>query len=293
MGGAVLRPYRGQSYVGGAVEMAPLGVFEVRGTSESFDRLTPGKLTAPDRWARVIKARFHPPRESVALTIPQQWYALVEDAFPEGTFSFSDQTGVTTATPHLVWERDRSAACIDLAGSIGAEGYFNVLGDPVLRPVPAIGEPVWTVDGGNGGVLLGGGTSTTDDAYSVIVVSPSRTDGAATFEPVEVKDLDTSSPTFVGGPFGEVRRYFSSPAITTREQALAAGAGELALSKGFASTVSISAMVNALLQEGQTIALNLPDGRQQLHVVDSFDIGMDLEDSSMALRTRSRTAADS
>ena len=292
LGGATLRPYRGQVYTDGTPELAPLGVFEVTATDDPMD-LTPGKITAPDRMARVIRSRYLVPRESADLTIPGQIGVLLAEPFPDGTFSLDDQTGDTTRCPHLVWDRDRQGSVFDLASSIGAEVFFNTLGDLVLRPVPQITEPAWTLDDGEGGLLTGGSVQrTVEGAYSVIVVNPARTDGSAPFAPVVVRDTDTSSPTYVDGPFGEVMRPYSSAAITTADQALAAGLAQLELSKGFAATVSVSAAVNAALLEGQTVAVAWA-GERQLHIAEAFTVGMDVEGSEMSLKTRSRSVQDS
>ena len=297
MGGAVLRPYRGVRYVDGGSEVAPLGVFEVRATTDPLDLLTAGKVAGKDRWSRLMRTRFVQPYASQVLTVPAQIEQLAVAVFPAGAFGFDDQSGASGQCPQMVWERDRDRAMLDLAQSIGCEVFFDALGDLVLRPVPAIGDPSWTVaaaQDGEGGVLLGGALETTDEgAYSAVVVSPSRTDGTEVFAPQVAYDVDTSSATYAFGPFGVIPRFVSSPLVTTAEQALTVAQAELAKSVGNASSLSADALVNPALQEGQTIEVVLPDGRRQLHVVEAFTVGMDPEGSSMPIKTRSRTVADS
>lgn len=288
LGGATLRPYRGVTYVDQTSELVPLGVFEVRGTSEDLTGLTPGKITAPDRWRRIQRARFYAPESSRPQTVPAEWTRLVIDGMGTSGVGVYDLSGSAAACPHTIWARDRDVAAEGLADSVGCEGYFNADGDAVLRPIPDVtGDPVWTVDPGDSGTLIAGSSDRTDErTYSAVVVVAARADGSVPFAPVVVEDLDPSSPTFVGGPFGKVPRFYASPTIANADQARVAADALLRKARGTAATVSLTSIVNAALWSGDVIGAVYPDGRTEHHVIDTLTIPLNA-DSPMPIGTRS------
>lgn len=287
LGGAVLYPYRGIQYVDGSIEVVPLGVFEVRGTSGALDGLQTGTLTAPDRWRRVQRARFYAPQGSIPnATVVSEWARLVRGALPGGS-DFADLTLSPTILAATVWPQDRDAAAIDLATSIGAEGFFDVYGIPTLRPVTSPTDPfVWTVDHGRQGVMVGGNRERTDEqTYSAVIVRPSRTDGAVPFEQVVLED-----PSLLAA-IGPVPRFYSSPAITNVDQALTAATSLLHKAVGVASSLTLSTIVNPALDAGDVIAVNLPDGTAELHVIDALTIPLG-EGDPMPITTRKQVLPD-
>jgi Domain of unknown function (DUF5047) len=288
LGGAVIRPYRGVTYVDQSSELVPLGVFEVRGTSEDLSGLAAGRIAAPDRWRRIQRARFYVPETSRPQTVAAEWARLVLEGMGDTGVGVYDLSGSSTACPGTVWPRDRDAAAEGLAESIGCEGYFNANGDAELRPVPDVtGPAVWMVDAGDNGVLIGGTADRTDErTYSAVVVVPSRADGSAPFQPVVVEDLDPSSPTFAGGPFGRVPRFYASPTIADADQARVAGEALLRRARGSAASVALVSIVNAALRSGDVIAAAYPDGRTEHHVVDALTVPLDVT-AAMPIATRS------
>lgn len=290
MGGAVLRPSRGLRYVDGSTEVVPLGVFEVRATEEDLAGLQAGRLTGHDGRRRVQRARYLTPSSSFpGLTYAAEWRRQLVGALPADT-AYVDDSGSTDTCPRTVWPRDRDQAVDDLAAAIGCEWAFDVLGRPRLRPAPTLADdPVWTVDVGLGGVLLGGSAQRTDErTYNAVVVTASRPDGEAVpFDPVVVEDLDPGSRTFVGGPFGRVPRFYSSPLLRTTSQAVRAGRALLEKARGGAATVALESLVNPALESGDVLTVRLPDGRVQRHVVDAFAVGLD-EGASLSLTTRAQ-----
>ncbi|HEX5543675.1 MAG TPA: DUF5047 domain-containing protein [Micromonospora sp.] len=276
--GAELRPYRGVRYPSGVVEQVPLGVF---GLDSMSVQMAPGGglqvRSAPDRWARVQRAQFENPKTSVRTNkITTEIYRLVSEAV---TFdSTSLLTTDTTVVGAVVWDRDRSAAVVDLAESIGAEVFFDPDGNLVIRDVPLLSQvPVWSVDAGASGVMLGGDmTRDRSRMYNVVVASMAAVDGRTPFAPQTAADTDTTSPTYVGGPFGRVPYFYSSPTFRSPTQALLAARAKLLQLKAVNAQVNLSSAVNPALDRGDVITVLTPDGVSELHMIDTVTIPLDV-----------------
>lgn len=290
LAGAVVKPYRGVRFVDGSTEMVPLGVFHVRQEDVDLAGLDRVKLTVPDRWRYVQRGRFYWPMSSVTgATIAAEWHRIVRATLPAAyVTSFANLSGSTQVIAPTVWPRDRDNAAEDLATSLGCEGFFDVTGQPTLRPVTlATAATAWTVQAGPGGAVFGGQRSTTDErTYSAVVVSPTRTDGTAPFPPQVVEDNDPTSPTYAHGPFGQVPRFYGSPVVTNASQALVVATALLAKVTGIARTLTLDSVVNPALDAGDVIELR-GNGLRERHIVDAFTVPLTVEDK-MTLTTRSQ-----
>src|SRR5688572_29513696 len=190
--GTELRPYRGVRYPSGAVEAVPLGVFIVDQHSMS---VAPGGgvsiRSAPDRWAKVQRARFEIPEASVptALAVAEA-QRLITDATGEGVAGNTATSAATVGA--MVYDRDREAIVNKLLASAAAEGYHDWDGELVIRDAPLLGQvPAWTVDASATGVLLGGNRSRDRTrTYNVVVVNCTVLDGQTPPVPVVVEDDD-------------------------------------------------------------------------------------------------------
>ena len=160
-----------------------------------------------------------------------------------------------------------------LADSIGAEVYADPLGAFVIRLQPVLlGEPVLVIKTGDDGTLVDGDEELTRErTYNRVIVEGVRSDGTPPVRDV-VSDTDTSSPTYYGGPFGRRPRYYSSPLLTTVGQCTTTGESLLARAKGMQSSITLETVPHPGLEAGDLIRAELPDGRRQLHIVDSFNI---------------------
>lgn len=276
--GVELRPYRGVRYPDGTVEQVPLGVF---GLDTMSIQMSPGGgisvRSAPDRWAKVQRAQFESPETSIRTnTIKTEIYRLISEVVDFDTATLL--TDDTTVVGSLIWDRDRSAAVVDMAESIACEVYFDATGDLVLRDAPHLSQiPVWTVDAGASGVMLGGDmTRDRSRMYNVVVASMAAVDGRTPFAPQTAADTDPTSPTYVGGPFGRVPYFFSSPTFRTTGQALAAAQAKLLQLKATNAQVSLTAAVNPALDRGDVITVLTPSGISELHMIDTVTIPLDV-----------------
>jgi hypothetical protein len=286
--GAELRPYRGVAYPNDATELAPLGVFRV--DSRSMKAGVGGEISissAPDRWARVQRARFLTPAASVVgALVRDEARRLMVSAVPEAGYTVTASSSLAVGA--LVWERDRDKAITDdLLAAIGAEGFFDTAGDIVIRDAPLLSaEPVWTVDAGVESAVLVDGDLSVDAArtYNVVVVSPSSIDGTAPFARQIVKDLDPDSPTFVT-TYGEVPYFYASPLITTVPAALAAATTILNRVRSFNAQLDLVAACNPALEPGDVILVRFLDGVVQRHLIDSVTVPLPMGDQRITTRS--------
>jgi hypothetical protein len=263
----------------------PMGVFDV--DTESLSEGSGGlSLTAPDKWAKIQRARFIIPQASTpGLSVVGQIAALIRGALgPDEPVAV---TATSTATVgRLLWEKDRDQAIIDLAQSIGAWVFFDRFGVATVADVPQIGSSAdWLVDASPSGVLVEldrerSRTST----RNVVVIESSAADGAKV--PTQwVWDSDPLSPTYAGtsprlrpqeaGPFGIVPYFYDTPVLTSAAAALKAGRTILARTTGLASQVSLGQVPNPAVDAFDVIDVMPPRERYDIarvlerHVVDT------------------------
>jgi hypothetical protein len=292
--GVELRAYRGIRYPSGDVEMVPLGIFSLDAMSMSVGPAGGISISsAPDRWARVQRAQFEQPTPSVATNqIRTEIQRLVTGAV-SGISVTMAATSTTTAGP-LVWDQDRAAAAVDLATSIGAEAYFDVAGNLVIEDAPLLGQtPVWTVDASPSGVLLSGDRARDRSrTYNVVVVYPSSVSGTSPYSPVVVADTDSTSRTYVGGPFGRVPYRYTSAAVTSSAQATIAAKALLNRIKAVNAALNVETVVNPALDRGDVITVLTPDGATELHLIDAVTIPLDVAGTQQITTKSSRPDGD-
>lgn len=271
--GTELVPYRGVRFPNGSTEWVPLGVFPVDAQAMSYAVEGTITLTAPDRWALVQRARFLQP---VTTSGQASLEALRLAQGAVATTAASSITSTAT-TRRQVWDRDRDQAINDLARSVAGEVFFAVDGSILARDIPRLtGAPVWSVDSGPRGVLTAASRARDRSrTYNVVVVVDESTDGSVPFAPQIAYDDVPSSPTYTGGPFGQVPVFYSSPLLTTAAQAMAAARAILSRTTGLAAQLTLEGVVNPALDAGDVITVRLPDGRTELHLLDTVTIPLD------------------
>ncbi|HEY3021026.1 MAG TPA: DUF5047 domain-containing protein, partial [Solirubrobacteraceae bacterium] len=146
---------RGIRYASGELELVQLGRFRVENVTwpELQGRAT---LTLADRMAQVADETFTTPFAPVGQKPSDAAVACVQAVFGGSiAYHVSTSPATETAIVDATYDEDRAGAIADLAAGVGAEAFFDNLGDFVLRPRPGTGgEPVWTVDAGETGVLV-------------------------------------------------------------------------------------------------------------------------------------------
>lgn len=282
--GTEIVPYKGVRFIDGSTEFVPLGVFGIDSQRESFGVDGVLSLTAPDRFARVQRAKFLQPATTTGGAVAE----AIRLATAAVSVAYTNTATSAATTKAQVWDRDRDAAITELLKSAAAELFFDRGGLLVARNLPRLtSAPVWTVDAGESGVLVGADRAR-DRArtFNVVVALPENTDGVAPFAPQIAYDSDVNSPTYVGGAFGNVPFFYSSPLLTTAAQALAAATAILGRVTGLAAQVTLESAVNPALDPGDVISVVFPGGVVERHLIDSVTIPLDV-DSPQKITTRS------
>jgi hypothetical protein len=253
--------------------------------SGNDDALT---VTVADRSSKVAEARFDAPTQTISgATTVSEISRLITAVLPNVTVT--DQTGSTKVAPQIEMDRERWSDGVEkLADSIGAEVFATPEGNFVIRTEPTVANaPVWTLEAGDGGVLVGEDAEFSRDlTYNRVVAIGQRLDGIPPVYAV-ASDTNPNSPTYISGPFGIKTRFYSSPLLTTVAQCESAAASMLARVTGHHLNVSFSTVCNPALEAGDVIRL-LYDGRDEVHIIDRVEIPLRPGDVQQ-IKTRSLT----
>jgi len=304
--GTELHPYRGMDLFGIGPVWVPLGRMEIDQPSIAY---SPGRnlvVSAGDYRTRVEAAEFLTPAiTQFGTLIASQIVAFLQDVLPGVTIL--DRVTSTYYIGAKIYDTDRAGAIDEMAAAIGAEVVFDGDGNAVVRPVPQLAATTsWTVDAGQGVMLDASRQRSVSTAKNVVVVTSSATNGAPLFDPVYVWDNNPDSPTYAGpdpvnnpaaaGPFGIRVERLSSTAITDPQQALQAGQARLAQVAGRPTSLTLQSVVNPGLEDGDTIAVQLPPDpfsgarKTEAHIVESVTVPLSLTDPQQ-ITTRARSVA--
>lgn len=245
-------------------------------------------VTVADRSQKVAEARFDAPTQTIAgATTVAEISRLITQVLP--TVTVKDLTGSTKLAPQLEIERERWSDGVEkLADSIGAECFATPDGHFTIRPQPTVTDPpVWTLEAGEGGILLGEDDEFSRDlTYNRVVASGQRVDGIPPAYAV-ASDTNPLSPTYISGPFGIKTRFYSSPLLTTVPQCQSAANSMLARVTGNHMNVSFMTLTNPGLEAGDVVRL-IFEGRDEIHIIDRVEIPLRPGDVQQ-IKTRSLT----
>jgi hypothetical protein len=185
---------------------------------------------------------------------------IIEDRLPNTQYNFASTTHVT---PKLIFgmsmDSDPWQDAQDLATAIGMELFFDALGVCTLRdvPDPGTGQSVWTFSDSANPTIASATRSLTDQTvFNYIVAYGESVDNAVPVSAVAFDD-NPNSPTYYLGAYGKVPTSFTSPEITTVEQAQAAADALLNLSIGNAENVEISVVPNPAIEPGDVVTVTI------------------------------------
>lgn len=247
----------------------PMGVFDVDSEkmSEGGGSLS---LTAPDKWARLQRARFIGPAPSYPnVSVVEQIILMIRDAL--GPLEpVIVRTNSRARMAPVVWEKYRDKAIIGLARDIGCWVYFDRNGVATIADLQSAGEAAdWLVDSSATGVLTElDRERSRANTFNVVVVESSASDGAA-FPLQYVWDNDPTSPTYAGvdpvhgigvGPFGVVPYYHDTPLPLDANAAWHTGYSILLRVSGLASQVSLGQVPNPAVDAFDVLDVMPPGG---------------------------------
>ncbi|MEV6287396.1 DUF5047 domain-containing protein [Kribbella sp. NPDC051770] len=285
---------RGIKYGNGRTEFVGLGYFRINNPEQEEAPVGEVDLTATDRMSGIVDGRFLYPRQFAgSMTRGALVELLVTEVYPDAEIEWDTPSlAAQTLGRTIVAERDRYQTLQDLVTSLGQVGYFDYRGVFVVRAAPTVtGSPSWTVDGGANGVLVKMSRSITREGiYNVVVATGEATDTAPP-SLAAVADLNPASPTRYGSRFGPVPRFYSSPFITTNEQARSAAAVLLRKSLGLPYQVDLESIPNPALEPDDVIKVRYPSRKRSFslrtenHIIDTITIPLDAQ-TPVSMRTR-------
>lgn len=247
-------------YPDGSRELISLGVFPIA-TSTVTDTGTDLQISLDcyDRSWTVSIRKFKTPYAVAAGTdVAAAIRGLIGSVYPGLTYNIVPTPGAST-TPAATFAEgaDPWAAALTLAASVGLELFFDVNGVVVGRPIPPAGATVWTfTEGTTTGPVQVRNVYTRDQVSNDFIVSGDGTPNAAT-GPVraEASDTNPNSPTYTGGPFGDVPTFITSNLVTSTTDAANAAANALAASVGGAHLLTVSCPPNPLFDVDDVVAV--------------------------------------
>lgn len=154
--------------------------------------------------------------------------------------------------------QDPWAAAQDMAGDMGYELFFDAYGNVVAHPtpVPSVLSPQWAFVEAAPPANVSSppqstytkvtSTFTRDGIFNDFTVSGTGSGQTSGAVRGQASDTNPGSPTFTGGPFGDVASFVTTNLVTTQAQAQAAASNALAISLSSAWQISITCPPNPL-----------------------------------------------
>jgi hypothetical protein len=277
----LLAPYGNEIYVergvqvtGGSVEWVGQGYFRIEGPDQNDAPNGPIRISAKDRMAGLIDARFLEPRQYTASqTYGEVFDELVNEVYPAATIEWDDGTDSTTLDRLVTEDQDRHGLLAEMVKARGKIWHWDHRGVLVIRDPPPVSAPVWEVNAGTGGVLVSLGRQLTrEGVYNAVVASGEAADSENPVRGVAI-DNNPESPTYFYGPFGPVPRFFTSPLLVNSVQAAEAAATLLRSQLGLPYRVDFTAIANPALEPWDPVLVR-PGGSDgaETHVIKTLTV---------------------
>lgn len=292
---ALLAPYgnevfvrRGVRFADGSTEWVSLGYYRITTPDQDRAPYGPISVAGQDRMAGIVEARMIAPRSfGVGATFGSVVADLVADVYPWATIEWDDDTDTQAIGRAVIADDDRHRFLDELIKSVGKVWRWDHRGILTISSPTPPSEPVWEVNHGEGGVLLSVSRRLTRvGVFNGVVATGEGTDTTKPIRAVVV-DSNPASPTYWGGPFGKVPKFYSSPFITSGDQAANAAATILTRRLGLPYSVDFTAVANPALEEYDPIRVRFP-GRTETHVLDRLTVPLTAE-APMPASTREQT----
>lgn len=294
----LLTPYGNEVFVrrgvvvaaDGSSELVSLGYFRIYSVDQDGTTDTAITLRCRDRMSGIVDARLEAPVQfQSSQSVSDVFTQLVQDVYPTATIVFDFDAVGTLLGADQVADEDRYGFLLDVARSRGKVMYWDYAGRLQVKTAPDPTVPVFDVNAGRDGVLVKlRRTLDRDGVYNAVVALGESPSGD---EPVRAvaRDLDPTSPTRWGGPFGKVPRFFYSAFMRTVQQASDAAVAMLQRSIGLPYNVDFTAVVNPALEPLDPILITHRD-KSELHVIETLTVPLQVGDP-MSGTTRQQTGS--
>lgn len=280
---------RGVDTGAGGILWSTLGYFRINETEQGDAAKGPLHLDLSDRMATIIESRFLQPRQWLQGTsVGDIVTEVVTEVYPNAVIIWDDDSDLSELGRSLIAEESRYEVLFTLAEGLGKIFFWDNIGRLSFETAPDEDDPIWEVKAGDDGVMVNADRSISrDGVYNAVVVTG---EGADQIMPVRAVayDAQESSPTFFGGPFGRIPRFYSSSFITTQQQANNAAQNILRRSLGAPYDVGLSTVPNPALRPYDPIRVVYNDGTRETHIVERVTIPLDVT-SVLRIATRQST----
>jgi len=249
------------------------------------------QIMAKDRMLGIVEARLTAPVQFVdQSTVTNVMDQLIPEVYPDATIEYDFAAAATTFPGNHIAEEGRFEFIDDMVRAIGKIWYWDYRGILVVKSAPDSRQPVWSVNAGEGGVLVKMARERNrEKAYNAVVVNGEQ---AGTDQPpvrAVVYDMAPSSPTYWHGRFGKKPMFYSSSFIHTNDQAVITAAEMLKRRLGLPYSVTFAAVANPALEPLDPIELRYSGTeRTEHHVIDNLVMPLEAA-GAMTATTRDLT----
>ena len=292
----LLGPYGNEIFVrrgielgGGGVEWVGLGYYRIDTPEQDVAPHGDITIAAKDRMAGIIDSDLLKPVEfDTSRSVGSVVRELITDVYPEAVIIWDDDTDLETLGRTIIAERERYPVLEDIMTVYNKIMYFDGNGILQIKTPPDSTVPVWEVKAGENGVLVQASRRLTrEGVYNAVVAYGEGADNTTPVRHVAVDNGPTSLTRF-GGKFGKIPRFYSSPLITTNQQAADAAANILRRGLGIPFSVDFTAVPNPALQPYDVVRVTYADYNRELHTIEKLTIPLTVE-QDMKAGTRERS----
>jgi hypothetical protein len=189
---------------------------------------------------------------------------LIGDVYPSAIIEYDHTPGSLFIDHSHIAERDRYAFLKELATARGKIFYFDYRGILVVKDPPNSSNPVFTVNGGQDGVLIKlMREMTRGQMYNAVVAYGEGTDDVPPVMAIAIDNNPLSKTYWFGGSppegFGQVPRFFFSSFIDTNAQALSAATKILQDALGLPYRIDATVVPNIALEVRDPIEIVVPN----------------------------------
>lgn len=172
--------------------------------------------------------------------------------------------------PETTWDySNRLSAILEWAEAKECDFYNLPDGRFCLAPKTDAGEPVWTVDSGDTGVLVRAVQKfARESQYNAVAITFDAPDTEYVSLRGYARDENPYSPTRWGGPFGKRVLVLSGIPAANEAEAEAIVKRKLKENLGATRALSLTTVRNPALVPGQVIVVDHPDIESERHVIE-------------------------
>lgn len=286
---------RGIAYGNGTTEWVGLGYYRIDTVEQENAPDGVIAISATDRSSGIKDARLLAPRQYAAsTTLGAVVDDIVLDIYPDAEIVWGTSVNTSTLGRRLVVEEDRFEFLTSLVTSIGMIMYWDYEGKLRIEYAPDSTTPVYDINAGADGVLV----EISRDLSREGIYNGVSAEGEAadTAPPVRAARVDNNpdSPTYWFGNFGRVPRFYSSPLIVTKTQAIDAADSILKQSLGMPYNVDLGSVANPALEPLDPVRVIYSLGnrsrglRTETHILEEITIPLTAQ-GVMSARTREQT----